>query len=515
MKDKVLIFQKRLQNLPQHLSQIEKIILLVLFLAIVTSSFLSLNHRLNRSLVPNFNKTFTEAVSGDIRCLIPILKQNEVEKDISRLLFSSLIKFNEKREVVPDLAEKWEISPDGKNYTFYLRQARWQDNEKITADDVVFTFSQIKNEQIQSPYFDCFSKIDIQKKDENTVNFSLQKPFAPFLSSLTIPILPEHALKTSGRMVDSPFAKKPIGSGPFILDKIEQNRNIITVFLKPNSDYFGGKSKLDKFIFNIYATDDEASTAFAKKEVDGFFADKQKEGKSYQTKLPNIKVAYFNLEKPYLSKDLRKALALATNRDEIISSGISGEKIYFPILPGFLGYKESEKYDYNLEQAKKSFAHAKNKPDKLILFTKPDENSQKVAEILKKQWEALGAKIEIQTEDESNFDIMLLGVNQKADPDPYPFWHSSQAKNDGLNFSSYGNKEVDKLLESARQTLDANIRKQNYEKFVDLLMTDIPAIFLYQSINKYYVSDNVKGVGDILGVTRADRFNNITNWDIR
>ena len=525
LKENLVIFLQRLKNLPNCLNKKEKIVILSLLGIILISSLISIKGNKTKKIIPNFNKTFVEGEVGDIRCLVPILPQNDIEKDISRLIFSSLIKFNDKREIVPDLAEKWEIAPDGKTYTFVLKNSKWQDGEKITADDVVFTFSQIKNSQIQSQYFDTFSKIEVAKKDDRTVSFSLPKPYAPFLSSLTVPILPKHALSTSGRLMDSPFAKKPIGSGPFKLDKIEQNRNTITVTLKSNSDYFGGKPKLDKFIFNIYASIDEAETAFVQKDIQGLLDGQQGEGKFYQTKLPNIKALNFNLDKPYLTRDLRKALALAINRDEILSSGISGEKIYFPILPGFLGYpvspsqggKESEKYDFNLEQAKKSFAKAKNKPADIVLLAKFDESSQKIAEILKKEWEPLGIKIDIQNSDNGSdeYDIVLTGVNQKADPDPYPFWHSSQIKDGGLNFSNYKNKEVDKLLEDGRQTLDNNVRQQKYEKFVDIISADVPAIFLYQNINKYHVSDNIEGVGDILGVTGADRFNNIINWDIK
>jgi peptide/nickel transport system substrate-binding protein len=509
------IFQKRLFALPRYLSRTEKIAILILSLIAVASVWIGGKKHTPKGFISNFSNTFTEGTTGEIRCLIPILKQNDLEKDISRLLFASLVQFNNKREVIPDLAEKWEISPDGKNYTFYLREAHWQDGQDITADDVVFTFSQIKNEKTQSPYFDAFAKVKVEKQDQKTIRFILEKPCATFLTSLNIPILPQHSFASNERLVDSSFTKKPLASGPFTLDKIEQNKEIITVILKANQYYFNGKPALDKFIFNVYPSEEAAVDAFNRGVVDALFSDKTLQGQSVNIALPNSKMVIFNLEKPYLTKEVRKALAYAVNRDELLAANILGAKIYYPILPGFLGYKESERYDFNLEKAKKSLEKTRNKPQKLILQTPSTPNDQKIAEILKTQWEKLGIEIEIAPNSSDNFDLLLLGINQKADPDPYPFWHSSQTQNNGLNFAYYGNKQVDKLLEEARQTLDPGIRQQKYEKFIDLFQDDLPAIFLYQGLNKYYFSGKIRGIEDVLGVTRADRFYNITAWNIK
>jgi len=247
-------------------------------------------------------------------------------------------------------------------------------------------------------------------------------------------------------------------------------------------------------------------------------------GKNYKVILPQYKAVFFNLDSPSLEKNLRKGLAQAVNKEEIIGAVGRAERVDLPILPGFLGYKESERWNFNLDQAQKFLSKSKNPKPELILLTKQGESNQKIAEILKRQWENLGIKINIVVKtnalfekaiSERNYDLLLVGVNQKADPDPYPFWHSSQGSGSGRNFSSFKNQEVDKLLEEARQSMDQNKRSEKYGRFIDIIQGEVPAVFLYQPIYNWQVSDIVKGIEEVQGVTKADRFWNIENWYIR
>jgi len=525
LKQSTTIFLRRLSILPRYLNKSEKTVVLVFAAVIFASALMCIKERFfERVVVPQLPKTYVEGTVGEIRNLVPILSQNETEKDISRLIFSSLIKFNEKREIVGDLADHWEISEDGKTYTFFLKPAKWQDGSVVTADDVIFTFSLIRNEKLESPFYGAFSKVEVQKKDDKTVSFTTAKVCASFLSSLTIPILPQSQLSNYPRILDAPFVKKPVGSGPFHLEKIEQQKQFITVTLSQNKNYYGQIPKIDNFIINVYSTSEEAKAAYDNNEIDGLVFDKPLGDTNYKLKLPQSMALYFNLSESFLSKDLRKAFAYSINKDEIIAAVPGSEKIDFAILPGFLGYKDSTRYDFSPDEAKKYWQKAKNKPASLSLTISSDETNRKVAEILVKKWqEVLGINVEIKEESNGSlqdalnardFDIALAGVNQKADSDPYPFWHSSQITN-GLNFSGYKNKEADKLLEDGRQTLDANLRGQKYNKFLDIIQQDVPAIFLYQSTNYYAVKKEVQGVSDVLGVTRADRFWNVEKWTTR
>ena len=147
------------------------------------------------------------------------------------------------------------------------------------------------------------------------------------------------------------------------------------------------------------------------------------------------------------------------------------------------------------------------------------------ASLIKKQWQELGVNLEIKTYDLSlleqdiikprNYEILLFGEVLGAVPDPFPFWHSSQAKDPGLNLAGYENKECDKLLEEARQTLQEAVTKESLEKFQNLLIEDVPAIFLYSPDYLYIVSSEIKGIDTKIITDPSKRFSDIENWFIK
>ena len=148
----------------------------------------------------------------------------------------------------------------------------------------------------------------------------------------------------------------------------------------------------------------------------------------------------------------------------------------------------------------------------------------KAAELLKEQWEALGIKLEVTAVDVSTlsknfikpreYESLLFGEVLGSIPDPFPFWHSSQQKDPGLNLAMYGNKIADGLLEEARESSDLETQKENYEEFQDILIADYPAVFLYSSDYLYLVKGKVQGIEDRTIVDPSKRFSGINNWYI-
>jgi ABC-type transport system substrate-binding protein len=148
----------------------------------------------------------------------------------------------------------------------------------------------------------------------------------------------------------------------------------------------------------------------------------------------------------------------------------------------------------------------------------------RMATILKDQWKELGAKVEIRTYDisslekeilrERKFDALLFGEILGSIPDPFPFWHSSQRGELGLNLSNYENKDADKFLEVARESLDDSERKKNLEEFQELITDDAPAVFLYNPHERYLLTKEIKGVKAGLIVDPSKRFSDISNWYI-
>ncbi len=164
-------------------------------------------------------------------------------------------------------------------------------------------------------------------------------------------------------------------------------------------------------------------------------------------------------------------------------------------------------------------------PLSFSLVTVDQPTLKGVASLLKEQWQSLGINLEIKTFDISaleeeiikprNYQILLFGEMLGAIPDPFPFWHSSQMKDPGLNLAGYENAKCDKLLEEARQTLDEEKRKEALEKFQNFLIEDIPAIFLYSPDYLYLVSKEIKGMNTKIIIDPSKRFSNIENWYIK
>jgi len=168
-----------------------------------------------------------------------------------------------------------------------------------------------------------------------------------------------------------------------------------------------------------------------------------------------------------------------------------------------------------------------NEPVKIFLTTSDDPSIPlaKTAELLKQQWAMLGIEVEIVVEPISNlkqeiirqrnYQGLIFGEVLGMVPDPFPFWHSSQTEDPGLNLANYKNDTVDKLLEQIRQEPDPIARQEKYEKFQTLLLDDAPAIFLYNPNNYFLASSKVQGIQNGKGTDFAQKFSQINNWYIK
>ncbi|MEI7424709.1 MAG: ABC transporter substrate-binding protein [Candidatus Staskawiczbacteria bacterium] len=145
------------------------------------------------------------------------------------------------------------------------------------------------------------------------------------------------------------------------------------------------------------------------------------------------------------------------------------------------------------------------------------------ANILKDYWKSVGVTVQIKTVELSDlkntiknrdYDALLYGEALGSLPDLYPFWHSTQIYDPGLNLSSYQNKNADQLLKDARESIDEQIRSTKYAKLQDIILTDAPALFLYNPDYLYWVSKKIKGIETTKIIDPAKRFENITNWYI-
>ncbi len=551
---------KLLKYLPYVLSKKERGVLILLLLAIVISFFF-LGVRYYKGLtqeVPRHGGYFTEGTVGQPKLVNPILCQtNDVDMDLSMLIYSGLIKYNSSGELIPDLAEGYEISEDGKNYIFHLRRnIKWHDDFKLTADDVIFTVELIKNPEYKSPLYPNFQGVAIEKVDDFTLKFVLDEPFSPFLYEQTIfGILPKHIWENvlPENFALAEYNLRPIGTGPYQFEEYKKDKqgNINSYVLVLNENYHLDKPFLEKITFLFFEDEADLIQAFQDKEITGvsyipaeYKKDLEKEGINfYSVSLPKFYALFFNQPKNehLKNKEVRKALAYAIDKQEIIDKALNGQAVpaHTPILPGFLGHNpEIKKYEYNQKRALELLNKAgwkdtdeegnrlkEGQPLEIIITSVDQPPFPQVLDIIKEAWENIGIKVHIKLYDPAklqveyikprNYEVLLYGELMMHDPDPWPFWHSSQRLDPGLNLTSFKDEAVDDLLGEARHTLDQDERAKKYLHFQNILAEEIPAIFLYSPTYLYGVDKKIKGIKLDRITFPSDRFAEINMWYVK
>ncbi|MEK9170797.1 MAG: ABC transporter substrate-binding protein, partial [Patescibacteria group bacterium] len=261
----------------KRLNSKEKIWLGIFFVIILFSiSFLIGNfYRGQTKEISASGGTYVEAASESPHNLNPLLATNDSDRDFSRLIFSSLLKYNEKSEFVPDLAASYALSKDRKVYTIKLKdRVFWHDGEPFSASDVVFTVNAVQNHEYNSPLRISWQGVKVEALNENTVILTLKTPYSAFVENLALlGILPKHVwskvMPQNFPLAD--FNIKPIGTGPYRFVKLQKDLlgKITSVNLTANSDYFASPPLIKNLIFKFYLSEEEAVSAFNRKEADG------------------------------------------------------------------------------------------------------------------------------------------------------------------------------------------------------------------------------------------------------
>ncbi len=508
---------------------------------------------------PDFGGTYSEGVVGSPSLINPLYASlNQVDLDLTRLMYAGLLKFDREQQLITDLAENWEKSADEKNYTFNLkRDIKWSDGEDFNADDVVFTIaSAVQDSSYSSPLSPAFNGVKVEKLNEYQVRFTLNEPFTPFLENLTIGILPEHLWSeiepTNARLAS--LNLKPVGLGPYLFESLikDDKGHIKSYTLVANKKYHFGSPNLEKIIFKFYPDSISAVTALKNKNIDGLSYLSQDDRKElisrldlkyYTLFLPQYTAVFLNQRQNEILRNVnvRQALAYAIDKETIVNNVLKGEAkvINGPLLPGYPGYHPGiEKFSYNPDKAKEllenegwklaegaSIRTNKDKIELVVNLTVANrKNNLSIAEIIKKNWQSIGVKVNLEESDPAqiqkniikprNYQALIFGEIVGADPDPYPFWHSSQIEDPGLNLALYANKEADQVLEEARKTSDTAVKNDKYIHFQNIIAPEVPAIFLYNPTYTYVVSEKVKGINMFRILTPQDRFDDIGNWYI-
>lgn len=497
--------------------------------------------------------SYTEAIVGSSLHVNPLfVYQSDTDRDLAELVFSGLTRLGKDGTPEPSLAASWDISDDGKTYTFHLREGvTWQNGEPFTAQDVTFTYNLLADPATPADpdQTALWQSANCTAPDDLTVVCELPEPYAPFLAYTTMGILPQHILGEVApqALIDDAFNRAPVGTGPYELTSINETRAI----LRANVNYYLGAPKIEQIELRFYPDVSSAAADVVRGEAEGLLVDLTINPQDYEalqatTNLtPHLtgRAAYTSLylnnrEAPLNDPFVRQAIAHAVDVDGIISSLLGGRAIRAdtPIAPGTWAYDsdvQAPGYDQgfarNLLEAagwtmgEGETVRSRNDVElRFSLMTDQDPLRGAIADAISEQLAEVGIEATVVREASGSlvtdflipklYQAAVFGWDPGPDPDPYPAWHSSQATGSGRNLAAYTNEVADLLMEEARQTTDMELRRDYYSQFQQLFVEDVPSVPLYYPVYTYFVSSRVDGVDPGVLFWPSSRFADVQDW---
>lgn len=504
---------------------------------------------------------YIEAVVGKFLRLNPFLDiYNQPDRDVDKLIFGSLVRFDSSGFPRPDLAETWGVSQDGTLYNFSLRpDLKWHDGAPLTTQDVLFTIELLKsgNALIPQDLRQFWSEIEVNVLSESLIQFALPEAFTPFLDYLAFEIMPEHLLGglSLDEMIDHPYNLAPVGSGPYKFDRLLVKENeIVGVVLQANTAYYQGRPYLDEIVIQYFPDEASAWQAYQDGEVEGISSVSteilpdvlaEPNLNLYSARGPQLTIVFLNLNNPEVKflqdADFRRALLSATDRQFMIDQFYMGQGIlaHGPIMPGnWAYYNDIEQLLYNPEAAKQTFAslglerteegRSLVSPEGIEISFElllPDTSTHvQIANLIKADWEDVGIQVELivkpyeeviadleaRTYQAALVDIDLSGT---PDPDPYPFWGQAQAQS-GQNYAQWDNRSASEFLEQARINIDYGARERLYRNFQVVFQSEMPSLPLFYPVYNYAIKAKINGVSIGGLYDLSDRFNTVNSWYI-
>jgi peptide/nickel transport system substrate-binding protein len=487
----------------------------------------------------------------------PLLTQSRDILNFLNLIFEHPLVLDEKSRPAPSLVEKWEVSEDGRTWTFHVRKdVKWQNGQAMTGEDILFTFQALQSGKLGSLYEkDLAGNVNIveaglRNNDPYTFFVRLAEPSSEVLDIMTFPVLsknvyqsPEFMQKEKGN-----FSMTPIGTGPYQVD-LSQPYNGTSMKLVRNEDWWNGKPYIDSILARVCQTNEEARAALGKGEIDlvdtmavyaNNYSDLDKiTGYKYLTE--NYEFLALNCNNPlFADKNVRKAIAYAIDRTDIISRVYlnNAETVDVPMPSNSWLYDSAYRiYDYDEKRAAKLLKEAgwtdsdgDGVLDKIVegekqdlaftILTNSDNDFRRdVAELISKHLSLVGFRVQteavsweqLQSENmqKHKFDAILTGYYLDYVPDLRFAFHSSQIGKGKNNFYRYQNPELDSLLDTAATAYKEKDKKKAYQKIQEHLVGELPVISLYFRTGSLLVNNRVHGVDK---VRELNLYNNIKDW---
>jgi peptide/nickel transport system substrate-binding protein len=488
---------------------------------------------------PVYGGTLKYYEAADFVALVPAISGEIATLDVGGVIFNRLMMRDWNLNLLPDLAESWTISPDGKTITFNLvKNAQWHDGAPFTADDVVFTFVEAypKTLPTYSSYYS--GVVSVQALDPNTVQFTLKGPSPDIMIYLASTeggtIIPKHLYEGTDIM-NNPNNAKPIGTGPF---KFVSHEKGVSVVVTKNENYFKkGKPYLDGVVFTIIGETGAIVPAYAGGEVDYLnfgtpaealplttFADTVVETIAPPI-VPLWKVG-FNIRNKYLEDTrVRQALYYATDRQAIVNTVWSGVGSV-PLGPvasttytGKWVNQNVTKYPYDTATAEKlldeaGFPRASNGTRFTLNLSYPAgvEVHLDQCELIKDQWSKVGVAVNIVAQEVM---FWLDSVYKNWDFDTYlPWYAAGPTLEDALGYlqssminkawftnpMGWSSKRFDDLFVQQAAELDETKRKAEVDEMQALVMNDPPEIYTNAASNVFVYRKKLEGIPAPVGI---------------
>ncbi|HOF38951.1 MAG TPA: peptide-binding protein [Candidatus Hydrogenedentes bacterium] len=483
---------------------------------------------------PEYGDWLITRMSAETENLNPYTSSDAYASRINAFIFESLLeRDNETLEMIPRLAESWEISDDKLAYTFTLHEGTvFSDGTPLTTEDIKFSFDTIKDPKVDAPhlrnYYQDVTACEVI--DARTVRFVCSKPYFRHIVMLGgLDIIPRHIYGV-GDFNAHPNNRKPIGSGPYMLEKWDPGQQMVLV---ENPVYWGKRPYLAKRVYRIILSDGPALQALLGGQLDtmGLTPEqwvRQTGSKRFTGQFnkfsfyaPYYNYIGWNSRRPQFSdKRVRRALTMLLNREDI------REKIFHGLAITVTGnaFVESPEYNKNIqpwpfdpEQAKQLLTEAgwvdsdgdglRDKDGTVfrfdLLIKNDSPETEQIATIFQNELKRAGIEMSLrplewatflQQIDARKFDACILGWSMPADFDPYQVWHSSMAEGTGSNFVGFNSPEADQIMETARQTFDREERIRMYHRFHEILHEEQPYTFLFCSKSLLAVDKRFHGI---------------------
>ena len=289
--------------------------------------------------IPTHGGTLIEGIVGLPRFINPLLAISDADKDLAALVYSGLMKATPTGELVADLAESMSISPDGKVYTFIIKDnAAFHDGAPVTAKDVAFTIETAKDPLLKSSKRANWEGVEVEVVGEKEIRFILKQPYAPFLENTTLGILPKHAWKnaTADQFAFSNFNIYPVGSGPYAVESVKRDGSGLPIrySLKSVKRYDMPGPYINRIVISFYANEEELVKAYRKGAIEAINgispnvarAIESEGGQVLHTPLPRVFGVFFNQNQQSLftEKPVRQALDISLSKERIINEVLEG-----------------------------------------------------------------------------------------------------------------------------------------------------------------------------------------------